>query len=335
MIYDEIIGQDKIKTYLRLSKEKHTLPHAILISGEEGSGKKSITSSFIFDIMCENVHSFEDRACLNCHACKQILANTHPDIIYVKSEKQSYKVEDIRSQINDTVKTRPFSSNLKIYVIDKAENMTIQAQNALLKTLEEPPLYVIIILLCNNEDLILETVKSRCIRFRTESVSENDIINYLDKYKGLDLNALDKDFTENLLAYSTGNIGKAIFYIENEDIRDSFNYAIEVLENILDMPIYKIYEYSVGLKKMYSNLNVLIDLIRLWYKDIAMIKVSSLSNRVVFKNKDDKLYSLARRYRLEELDKIFASLNITQERLRANVNAELCIQLLLMDCALK
>ena len=91
---------------------------------------------------------------MECHSCKQFLSGNHPDVIWVTHEKPaSIGVDDVRIQINDTVSIRPYSSPYKIYLVDEAEKMTVQAQNALLKTIEEPPAYAVLTLLKNIKDM--------------------------------------------------------------------------------------------------------------------------------------------------------------------------------------
>ena len=124
--------------------------HAYILAGEAGMGRKSLAHAFALTLLCEKGKS---QPCMECHACKQVLSGNHPDLIHVTHEKAgSIGVDDIREQVNDTIMIRPYSSYYKIYIVDEAEKMTIQAQNALLKTIEEPPSYAVILLLTTNSD---------------------------------------------------------------------------------------------------------------------------------------------------------------------------------------
>jgi len=144
---DQMVGQEKIKAYFQRARAVSHLSHAYILSGEEGMGKKTLAQAIALLLVCEKGgHS----PCLCCHACRQVLAHSHPDVIELVKEK-SISVDDIRSKINDTVDIRPFSAPVKIYIIDHAERMNVQAQNALLKTIEEPPSYVIIFLFLSLE----------------------------------------------------------------------------------------------------------------------------------------------------------------------------------------
>ena len=126
-------------------------------------GRKSLANAFALTLLCEKGKT---EPCMECHACKQVLSGSHPDLIYVSHEKPgTIGVDDIRKQINDTIMIRPYSSYYKIYIVDEAEKMTQQAQNALLKTIEEPPSYVIFILATTEVHKIPITVLSRCQRY--------------------------------------------------------------------------------------------------------------------------------------------------------------------------
>ena len=118
-----------------------------------------------------------------CHSCKQALSGNHPDLIYVTHEKPaSIGVDDIREQINDTIQIRPYSSYYKIYIVDEAEKMTVQAQNALLKTIEEPPSYAVIILITTNQEAFLPTILSRCVQLKLKPLKDFTVKSYLTEH---------------------------------------------------------------------------------------------------------------------------------------------------------
>lgn len=118
-----------------------------------------------------------------CHSCKQVLGGNHPDLIYVTHSKPgSIGVDDIREQINDTIMIRPYSSYYKIYIVDEAEKMTVQAQNALLKTMEEPPSYAVIILITTNQEEFLPTILSRCVQLKLKPLKDFTVKSYLTEH---------------------------------------------------------------------------------------------------------------------------------------------------------
>ena len=143
--FQDILGHETIKEHFKKAIAVHKVSHAYILAGEAGMGRKSLANAFALTLLCEKGQT---EPCLECQACKQVLSGNDNDLIYVTHEKPaSIGVDDIREQINDTIQIRPYSANYKIYIVDEAEKMTVQAQNALLKTIEEPPAYAVILLL--------------------------------------------------------------------------------------------------------------------------------------------------------------------------------------------
>ena len=125
-------------------------------------GRKTLAKAFAMTLLCEKS---DKEPCMECHSCKQILSGNHPDVIWVTHEKlNSIGVDDIREQINDTIQIKPYSSAYKIYLVDEAEKMTVQAQNALLKQSKNRRNNAVIMLLTSNIDALLPTIRSRCVR---------------------------------------------------------------------------------------------------------------------------------------------------------------------------
>ena len=165
--FRDIIGQEQIKEHLQNALETKKISHAYIINGEKYSGKEFIARIFAMALQCEEEGV---NPCQKCHSCKQALSDNQPDIIRVTHEKpNTISVDDIRAQVNNDVAIKPYSSPYKIYIINEAEKMTVQAQNAILKTLEEPPEYVVILLLTTNVNSLLSTILSRCIKHEAGS----------------------------------------------------------------------------------------------------------------------------------------------------------------------
>ena len=148
---------------LKNSIRNGRVSHAYILAGEAGSGRGKIAESFALALLCEEGTG---EPCGSCHACVQTLAGTNPDLIRIRADKASIGVDEIRQKLNDTARIKPFAGRYKVYIIYDAEKMTPAAQNALLKTMEEPPDYAVIILITAREDALLETVRSRCISLK-------------------------------------------------------------------------------------------------------------------------------------------------------------------------
>ena len=134
--FADIVGQEQLREHLENAVRTGKVSHAYIINGERNAGKEFIAKTFAMAVQCENRQDVEP--CGECHSCKQALSGNHPDIIFITHEKPgTIGVDDIRRQINGDVAIKPYSGPKKIYIVSEGEKMTVQAQNALLKTLEE------------------------------------------------------------------------------------------------------------------------------------------------------------------------------------------------------
>ena len=236
--FNDILGHEQIKEHFRNAVQTGKVSHAYILSGEAGMGRKSLANAFALSLLCEKGM---EEPCMQCHACKQVLSGNHPDLIYVTHEKPaSIGVDDIREQINDTIQVRPYSSYYKIYIVDEAEKMTVQAQNALLKTIEEPPAYAVILLLTTNQDAFLPTILSRCVK-HIKDTDISGLLDYIHKVKEENLDIREcLDFMQmwyrDILMYkTTKDINLLIFRDEFSAVKSvSTTSGYDGLEKILE-----------------------------------------------------------------------------------------------------
>ena len=175
--FHDIIGHDDIIRHLKNAIETGKVSHSYIFTGEPGSGKKLLAGTFAAALQCE---SGESEPCMTCDSCKKVIGKNHPDIITVTHEKPgSISIDEVREQVVHDVDIKPYCSPYKIYIIPDAEMMTVQAQNALLKTIEEPPEYAVILLLTSNIDSLLPTIRSRCVRLDLKVVDDGLVKKYL------------------------------------------------------------------------------------------------------------------------------------------------------------
>ena len=175
--FQDIIGQQQIKEHLHNALSTGKVSHAYIFNGEKASGKEFIARLFARTLQCE---AGGTEPCGECRSCKQAVNNNQPDIIRVTHEKPgTISVDDIRTQVNNDIAIKPYSSKYKVYIINEAEKMTVQAQNALLLTLEEPPAFVLFLLLAEDAGALLETIRSRAPVLRMQPVSDREIESYL------------------------------------------------------------------------------------------------------------------------------------------------------------
>ena len=321
--FQEILGNEMIKEHFLKAIESHRISHAYILTGEEGTGRKSIANAFAMTLLCEKGGT---EPCMVCHSCKQALSGNHPDLIYVTHEKPaSIGVDDIREQINDTIQIRPYSSYYKIYIVDEAEKMTAQAQNALLKTIEEPPSYAVIILITTNQEAFLPTILSRCVQLKLKPLKDFTVKSYLTEH----LKVPEKD-AELCAAFARGNLGKAIHLASSEEFKELYRRVMSLLKNVGSMDIGMLLDCIREIKEQNFDIYEVLDLMQLWYRDVLMYKVTKDMNLLVFKDEYRMINETGQKIDYAGLEAILAAIDTARTRLEANVNLDLAMELLLL-----
>lgn len=320
--FDKIVGHEQIIEHLQNAVKLDKVSHAYIFNGERGMGKKLLANAFAKTLQCvsENVNS-----CGTCTSCMQMDSGNHPDVIHVTHEKVSIGVDDIRIQLNQDIGIKPYSSKYKIYIIDEADLMTEQAQNALLKTIEEPPAYGIIVLLTNNVSKLLPTILSRCVTLNLKPISSEVI------KKQLMIEYSIPDYVAALSAsFCQGNMGRAIRYASSEEFLKVKEEVLHLVKYIDDMEIYEIID---SLKRMSENkleINDYIDLMILWYRDVLMFKVTKNPNLLLYKDEYKYISRQASTRDYEGIENIINAMDKAKIRLKANVNFDIAIELMLL-----
>lgn len=321
--FQDILGQEKIKEHFQKAIETGKISHAYILTGESGMGRKSLANAFALTLLCEKGKS---EPCMTCHACKQILSGNHPDLIYVKHEKPaSIGVDDVREQINDTIMVRPYSSYYKIYIVDEAEKMTVQAQNALLKTIEEPPSYAVIILLTTNQDAFLPTILSRCVQLKLKPLRDFAVKSYL-----MEKLQITESKADIYTAFSRGNLGRAIELASSESFQLMYKELLHLLKYLNQMDISELLDYIRKLKELNLDIVECLDFMQLWYRDILMYKVTKDINTLIFKDEYNTIYELSRDCGYDNFENILQAIDKAKIRMEANVNMELAMELMLL-----
>lgn len=321
--FKDILGNDMVKEHFKKAIENHKISHAYILTGEAGMGRKSIANAFAMTLLCEKGGK---EPCMVCHSCKQVLAGSHPDLIYVTHAKPaSIGVDDIREQINDTIQIRPYSSYYKIYIVDEAEKMTVQAQNALLKTIEEPPAYAIIVLITTNQDAFLPTILSRCVQLKLKPLKDFTVKSYLTDH----LNIAERE-AEICAAFARGNLGKAIHLASSEQFQVLYQKVLNLVKNIANMDISMLLDCIREIKDESFDLYEVLDLMQLWYRDVLMYKVTKDMNLLIFKDEYKLINGLGQNVDYSGLEQILSAIDKAKARLDANVNTELAMELLLL-----
>ncbi len=321
--FTDIIGQEQIKEHLLNAISSGKVSHAYVINGEKSSGKEYVAKVFAMALQCEKG---ETEPCQECHSCKQALSGNQPDIIRVVHEKpNTISVDDIRTQINGDVAVKPYSSPYKIYLVNEAEKMSPQAQNALLKTLEEPPAYAVIILLTTNCNALLPTVLSRCVILNMKPVADEKVRRFLmEELQVPDYKA------DVCVAFARGNIGKAKALASSEDFENIKNEVLSLLKYIEDMELHEIVAAIKKIGEYKLEINDCFDIMAIWYRDVLLFKATKDANRLVFREELGALRKCAQRSSYEGIETIIKALDTAKRRLDANVNFDLVMELLFL-----
>lgn len=206
MGFEGLLGNHRLKENLRVSVGCGRVSHFYLISGPEGAGKRTLAQLLSAAILCKSAQ----KPCMTCSACRKILSGNHPDVITVDDpEKKTVPVELIRKARAD-IYIQPNESDRKIYIFPRAQDMGIPGQNALLKVLEEPPAYGVFLLLTDNPEKLLPTVRSRCTELALTSLPEDVLRTQLQK----DYPQSDGEQIEAAIARSGGYLGQAKILLE-------------------------------------------------------------------------------------------------------------------------
>ena len=321
--FTNIIGQEQLKEHLQNAIAMNKVSHAYIINGERSSGKEFVAKVFAAALQCERGGT---EPCGECHSCIQAKSGNQPDIIFVSHDKpNSIGVEDIRAQINNDIGIKPYSSPRKVYIMNEWEKMTVQAQNALLKTLEEPPEYAVILILTANVDSLLPTILSRCVVLNMKPVPDHKVKKYL--MEELEI----PDYKANIcVAFARGNIGKAKMLASSEEFEKVKEEAVTLVKYINDMDISEVVKAIKKISEYQFDVTDYLDILSVWYRDALLFKATKDANSLIFKNELQYIRKVADRSTYEGIETIVKALQQAKRRLEANVNFDLTMELLLL-----
>lgn len=321
--FKDIVGHEQIIEHLKTAIEMGKVSHAYILNGPDLSGKMMIAEAFARALLCEKQ---DPDGCGECRSCRQSDDRNNPDIIYVKHDKpNTISVDDIRTQLNNDIVIKPYSNQYKIYIVDEAEKMNQQAQNALLKTIEEPPAYAVIMLLTTNADSFLQTIRSRCITLNLKSVKNDVIKSYLMTEKKI------PDYQADVCAaFAQGVVGKAIKLASSDDFNELKESALSLIKRLDDIDLYEMGEAIKQISDYKLQVQDYFDLITVWYRDVLYMKATNDVNGLIFKDEVYDIKKQASKHSYHGIETIIEVLDKAKLRINANVNFDLVIELLLM-----
>ena len=266
MSFEKIIGNNKIKNELIKAFSTNSIAHSYIFSGQYGIGKKQIAIEFAKMILCLNK---DNAPCGKCKSCLELENDNNPDFNIIKPDGK-IKIDQIR-QMLEKVYEKPIISDKKVYIIDDAETMTVEAQNCLLKTLEEPPEYIVIILITSNESNLINTIKSRCLKLTFNPLENSEIKQYLEKY--LDF----QNVSETMLEIFEGSIGKALKVKEKQEL---YNNIETTLNNFSCESVIELINNATEIYKGKENINEILEYFNIYFLKKAKEEYNNASKYV-------------------------------------------------------
>ena len=305
MYFEKIKGQNFAKKYLTNSIKSNMVSHAYMFEGPNGIGKNTMARELATTLLeMENLFN-------------------SPDYIEITPDGNSIKIAQIRKLQSDIL-VKPYKS-YKIYVIDEAQKMTVEAQNALLKTLEEPPKYAIIILITNNKESLLETIKSRCEIIKFTPIPLVEVADYLTQ------TGVDKNRASLLANFSRGSMQKAIELSESEDFHIMRDEVQKYVETFLTGSMLDIMDIQSSIEKYKDNITNVLDLLVNYFRDIMMVKENVDSSMIINLDRLVFIKNMSTKITYSQLSKIIDIIEETKNKLRSNCNFNISIQVMTLN----
>lgn len=323
MDFKNIVGHEDVISHFMSSIERGKVNHAYILSGEKDSGKKTLAYAFAKALLCEEGTG---NPCGKCKSCLKAESSNHPDIITVTHEsKDQFKIDEIRRQLVDDIATKPYESKYKIYIVPDAELLTKECQNALLKTIEEPPEYGIVMLLTTSIDRMLQTVLSRSLTLTTKPVREKDMLDYLKNDLGL-----SEDRANFCLDFARGNLGKAIKLAGDDEYKYIVESVVQVLKSINKVGVEDLAFSMEQITKFKVSIDEYLDLMMMWYRDILIYKVTGNYDKMLFKTEFPTLREHAKILSYNAIDEKIQAIERAKRRLKVRAQFEITLELMLL-----
>lgn len=303
MSFIQIIGHESIKRQIETSIKMGMFSHAHLIIGEDGIGKSLLARNIGLSILGKDI----DRE--------------YVDLIEyrVPKNKQSMGIKDITEKVIVEIYKKPYEGDKKVVIIYEADKMTVDAQNAFLKTIEEPPKGVFIILLCENLEVILETIRSRCQIHKLERLNFSEMKHYLNnKYP-----MLKDEEVKRIIAFSDGIPGRAERFIEDEEFKEIRNLAINLLIDVNNKDTTEFLKYEQLLSKYKYNSREVLTWLLAYIRDAMVYKETGKSELIISQDKIENIKDIAAMFSFNRLNDIIYIVNETRQKLERNVNPSL------------
>lgn len=320
-----MIGQREVIKSLQNSIKNHMIGHAYIFEGPEGIGKRTMASIFAGTLVCDREDVEPCGVCVNCikHESKN-----HPDIKVICDENAGSIGIDLIRELKKDMYIKPYESDRKIYIIPYAERMSVQAQNSLLKILEEPPQYGMIILTTANASLLLDTILSRAVLVRFRLHPYQEIRKYLEE--NCENESLHKEISF-LASFCGGTIGKAKELANSEEFQNMRFHVSDIIIGLLEKDELKVLEDAGYFNEYKKLINPIFDFLLFWFRDILLIKELQNKRMLINQDMENKLYRFAQRVSKDAVIKIIDLVIDTKKKIDMNANYSLSIETMLIQ----
>ena len=321
MAFENVVGQQRIIALINNLLYSNRIPHAFLFEGQKGIGKKRIALEMARGICCS---SADTKPCGTCSSCIKASHGNHPEIKLIE-EDSSIKIETIR-ELQKEIQLKPYEGAKKVFIINNAERMTTQAQNALLKTLEEPPGYASIILLTNNAASLLPTIISRCQLLKLVPARLEEVQQHLQRVEGLGL-----EESKVIASFSNGIVGKAIRILQDEEFRIKRDIIIEITRQLLEGKIIDLLERVSFLKEEKETVDDIFDIFISWYRDLLIFRETQYVDFIMNYDKIEEIKRQAIKINSTKSREIILIIEKNKSNTRSNVNHQLNLEVMLLN----
>lgn len=319
MTFESIIGQDRPIRFLTQMLRKGTIPHALLFTGIDGIGKRKTALSLGMALNCPN--PVDVSACGKCPSCHKILSGTHPDTMTIEPDGAFIKIDQVRT-ISRELRFAPLEGRRRVVIIHDAQTMNLEASNAILKILEEPPGHTILILTASQTSDLLPTIVSRCQQVAFGPIPYEKVADALMDQRGM------KRETATTLAMATkGSLGKALSVDEEKWAVWRAN-LLEQIASLSIRSIQAVFAFALTLSGDKERLADALDMILTWFRDALMCKVSP--ERVVNKDLMDRMLNASKGQSVRELLSKVEIVQSAQTSISRNANPRLVVEVMMM-----
>lgn len=321
MLRRDIKGNQRNIDYFDQSAKLDKLSHAYIICGPKGSGKTAFVKFLVQGLMCEARGAIP---CGNCAFCTKTETGNHPDIKWVTHEKPKViSVEEVRTQVVEDIVIKPYYGPYKIYVIDDAHLLNANGQNALLKTIEEPPAYGIIFIVTRNIDGLLDTIRSRCLKIDMEELDPDTIKKVLVSELGADAGK-----AREAAAFARGNLGRAMELVKGEGLTELKAKVETIAANVRDMDIVEMNKAALDLGE--ADTLLIAEMFYTWFRDVLVAKSTSKLDDLYFLSHTEIIKEQADKLSYESINYILDGVENVKDQLNANVKAEAVFETLFL-----